>query len=187
MMNSSASTVLVVDDNPGDCRLAEMALREANRDVHVEVATTIDEAVKALERLSRNVEAILLDLGLPDTTGLDGLRRLSGCAPDIPVIVLTGRADSSTALEALNHGAGDYITKADLQPATLMRSIRYALERKKTDVQLRMANKRLTELYSSAQDFVNNVSYEFSATFLSPGPTMANGPVGCEIARNSNS
>ncbi len=141
-MNDERQTlsVLLIEDNPGDRRLTEIALHEAGTDADIlcEVVS-VDSLAHGLTRLhdpDAAYDAVLLDLGLPDSVGLDGLRAVHGVNPAVPTIVLTGLSDVVLAAEALNAGAGDYIEKADIQPRTLLRAIRYAIERKKAEVEL---------------------------------------------------
>ena len=97
---------------------------------------TLADGMALVANSQRSFAAVLLDLGLPDAVGLDGLRALRVAAPDTPIIVLTGVADLDTATEALKCGASDYLDKADMRPRTLIRAIRYAIERKKTEAEL---------------------------------------------------
>ena len=91
------------------------------------VARSVDEA-KTL--VSEGVACVLLDLGLPDAEGLDALEGVLAAAPDVAVVVLTGRAESDLALRAVAAGAQDYLTKDMVDAASLTRSIRYAVARK---------------------------------------------------------
>jgi diguanylate cyclase (GGDEF)-like protein len=146
--------VLLVEDNPGDRRLTEFALHDAARDAEVVCTVTAVEsltlALAHLERVEGAADAILLDLDLPDALGLDGLRAMRGAASDVPIIVLTGLSDLKIAGEALKNGAGDYLEKGEIQPRTLLRAIRYAIERKKSETELlRLASTdSLTGLYN---------------------------------------
>jgi diguanylate cyclase (GGDEF)-like protein len=142
--NSATLTVLLVEDNLGDRRLAEIALREAARDAtidcRVEAVGSLTVALRHAEKTKDTLDAVLLDLGLPDTSELEGLRALRSAAPHAAIIVLTGRSDLKIATEALNNGASDYLEKAEIEPRTLLRAIRYAIERKKSEAELvRMA------------------------------------------------
>ncbi len=133
-------TILLVEDNPGDRRLAEIALQEASSDAHIrcelQMAGTLAEALSRLGDSQNCFDAVLLDLGLPDAKGLDGLRAARAAKPDVPIVVLTGLSDLATATEALKFGASDYLEKAEVQPRPLLRSIRYAIERKKSESEL---------------------------------------------------
>lgn len=133
-------SILLIEDNAGDRRLAEIALQESARDAHIrcqtQSASSLAEGLVMLDSEAGKPDAVLLDLGLPDATGLEGLRALSEANPDIPIIVLTGLSDLKTATEALKQGANDFLEKNDIRPHTLLRAIRYAIERKKNEAEL---------------------------------------------------
>jgi DNA-binding response OmpR family regulator len=136
--------VLVVEDTAGDARLIREALREAPLGVRfaVEEAARLAEA---LERLAAApFHAALLDLGLPDAAGLEGVLRLRAAAPELPIIVLTGRVDDDLAQRALLRGAQDYLVKGAVEDAVLQRAVRYAIERQRAEQALRQ---KLDHLY----------------------------------------
>lgn len=124
----------MVEDSAADGRLIIELLREAGVDWAVERVDRISEAQQHLSR--HHVDCVLLDLALLDVDGLEGLRLVVGADPDIPVVVLTRRDDELLSSEALRHGAQDYLPKRDLEPQMLARSIRYAIERKASEMQL---------------------------------------------------
>jgi serine phosphatase RsbU (regulator of sigma subunit) len=119
--------VLVVEDDLGYAVLVEELLADSGEPIKVVVARSVDEA-SAL--VSSAVTCVLLDLGLPDAEGLDALEGVLAAAPDVAVVVLTGRAESDLALGAVAAGAQDYLTKDLVDAASLTRSIRYAVARK---------------------------------------------------------
>ena len=84
-------------------------------------------------KLIRDAACVLLDLGLPDSQGLDGLRQLLRQEPDVAVVVLTGLADEYLGEEAVRAGAQDYLVKGDVTGKMLHRVIRYAMERRRWD------------------------------------------------------
>ena len=141
-MNAQADTlsVLIVEDNPGDRRLTEVALADAARDAGIAVgvvgAATLADGLSRLDTGRGAIDAVVLDLDLPDSLGLDGLKAMRAAATSVPIIVLTGLSDLKLAGEALKHGAGDYLEKGEIQPRSLLRSIRYAIERKKSETEL---------------------------------------------------
>lgn len=132
---ASLTRVLLVEDNPGDARLAKEMLAEAETGrfdyIHVE---RLGEALAQLTE--RPFDVILLDLSLPDAWGLDGISQIRAASSGIPLIVLTGLADESLAIQALRHGAQDYLVKGEGSGHLLTRSIRYAIERKQTEDRL---------------------------------------------------
>jgi diguanylate cyclase (GGDEF)-like protein len=131
---------MLVEDNPGDRRLTELALRDGGREAAVGISMhaveSISQGIAYLDEMKGDVDAILLDLDLPDAFGLDGLRAMRGAAAGVPIIVLTGVSDLRIATEALQNGAGDYLEKAEIQPRTLLRAVRYAIERKRSETEL---------------------------------------------------
>jgi two-component system sensor histidine kinase/response regulator len=137
-------TVLLVEDNPGDARLIRESLSEAvggNFDLE-----TADRLATALRRLSAGgVDAILLDLALPDSKGRETFSRAKETAPTVPIIVLTGLGDEALALRMVQEGAQDYVTKIDLNGNVLSRAIRYAIERERAEQQIRKFNEELEE------------------------------------------
>jgi len=100
-----------------------------------------------IEYLSRDrFDVVLLDLSLPDSFGLDTLRKLQAIAPDIPVVVLTGADDRALSLQAMATGAQDYLVKDRISAQLLERSIRYAIERKKAEIHVIRALEQEREL-----------------------------------------
>jgi DNA-binding NarL/FixJ family response regulator len=124
--------LLLVEDNPGDARLIRELLRQAEpfpfELAHVE---RLHEAVERLER--RDTDAVLLDLGLPDSQGMDTMVQVLGAAPEIPIVVLTARSDDQTILEVVQAGAQDYLVKGEITGRLLAHSIRYAIERSRLE------------------------------------------------------
>lgn len=132
---AAACHIILVEDDPGDAYLVETYLEEAS-----DCSLTWVSSISELATLDQPVDCVLLDLGLPDASGLDALhkvRSIVNCA----VVVLTGRSDESMAIEAVAAGAEEYLLKAHLDGQTLLRSIRFAVERRRADeVELRAAH-----------------------------------------------
>lgn len=132
---ASLTRVLLVEDNPGDARLTKEMLAEAGtrrfNHTHVE---RLGEALVQLHE--RPFDVILLDLSLPDAWGLDSISQVRAASPNIPLVVLSSLADESLAIQALRHGAQDYLVKGEGNGHLLTRSIRYAIERKQAEDRL---------------------------------------------------
>ena len=123
--------VLVVEDNPGDARLIGLVLEEAAGEAAaVTVARTLREALPLAR--AGGWDAVLLDLHLPDSAGLTGLRELALAVPRTPIVVLTGLDDDIVAADACAHGAQDYLVKG-ASGAVLWRALRCAQARKRFD------------------------------------------------------
>jgi DNA-binding response OmpR family regulator len=130
--------VLLVEDQPGDARLITEALAEASeRGVagrfEASVARTLAEGLELLA--VDGFDAVLLDLQLPDSRGVDTFRRVRVEAPECPIVVLSGLEDDEVALTALREGAQDYLVKGRADAELLARSVRYAIERRRAEVE----------------------------------------------------
>ena len=102
-MTTTNLAILLVEDNPGDARLLQRIFT-ADRHARAELIC-VNRLAQGIERLSaRAIDAILLDLSLPDSIGLDTLKRVRAHAPNIPIVVLTGLDDEESALEAMRLG-----------------------------------------------------------------------------------
>ena len=118
--------ILIVEDNPDDLELIGATLRRAS--FSVDVATNLADACSMLR--SGSYDVMLSDLGLPDSSGLDTYVRLSRTDPSVPVVILSGDDDLDLAVEAVQRGAQDYLTKTiENYREVLIRVIRFAVER----------------------------------------------------------
>jgi len=143
-MSSQRQTVLLVEDNPGDARLIQESLADSTGNFFD--LETADRLGTALRRLSYGgIDAVLLDLALPDSKGQNTFDKARAQAPTVPIIVLTGLGDEALALKMVQEGAQDYVAKIDLNGTTLSRAIRYAIERERTEQQIRKFNEELEE------------------------------------------
>ena len=133
-------SVLIVDDNPGDRDLAIAYLEESPGEHELASAASLAEAAGALER--RCPDVILLDLGLPDSQGLDTFHALSREVPEIPIVVITGLDDDAVGVAAVKSGAQDYLIKGRAGPELLSRALRYAIERHHLQRQLELERGR---------------------------------------------
>lgn len=130
MTRNSELRVLLIEDNPGDARLIREMLREVSA---VRVRLTLADSLAASLALLADADVVLLDLSLPDSQGLDTFCRLRAHAPTLPVVVLTGLDDETVAVRAVQEGAQDYLPKGQVDGHLLMRSLRYAIERKRLE------------------------------------------------------
>lgn len=135
-------TLLLVEDNRGDARLVQLALAEWRAPhFRIDHLERLDAAIDALAR--SRYDAVLLDLSLPDSHGLETVSRLTVAAPTVPIVVLSGHHDEQLAFRAVQHGAQDYLVKGQGDGAALARVVRYAIERKRTEEALRKAREEL--------------------------------------------
>ena len=136
-MSDKPVNVLLIEDNPGDARLLQEMLAEADR-ARFELEC-VDNLTSGIDRLSKgSIDVILLDLSLPDSHGLDTLRRVLTLPMELPIVViLTGTDNEALAVQALRAGAQDYLIKGQTDGNVLVRSMRYAMVRYQVQVVLR--------------------------------------------------
>jgi DNA-binding NtrC family response regulator len=144
--------LLLVEDNPGDADLVREILDTANA-VRFDLsrASRLSEGLTLLA--AGKYDAVLLDLGLPDSSGLETFYTLHAAVPWIPVVVLTGTSDWETGIHAVAAGAQDYLMKGSVDGDTLVRRIRYAVERKRAErtiADIRERGREMVELVVSA-------------------------------------
>jgi len=121
--------VLLIEDDDADAFLVGELLDEADAAVDLVAATSLAQA----RPLMGAADCVLLDLGLPDAQGLDGLRQVLALASGAAVCVLTGRQDEHLGIGAVAEGAQDYLVKGQVDGVLLTRALRYAVERKRAD------------------------------------------------------
>lgn len=143
MPASSSIRALLVEDNAGDARLVREHLTDvhAGQEFTLEAVPTLAAAIDTLA--ASRPDIVLLDLSLPDSFGLETLARWQHAAPDRPVIVLTGSDDEALAVAAVREGAQDYLVKGRIDGDLLAQAIRYAIERKRVQEDLRLVNDEL--------------------------------------------
>jgi serine phosphatase RsbU (regulator of sigma subunit) len=137
--------VLLIEDDEADALLVREYLADAGLGVSLSWQQSL---AAATPELAAGPVCVLLDLGLPDSVGFEGIRLVLSLAPDAAVLVLTGANDESLGIAAMTAGAQDYLIKGQVDGATLSRCIRYAIERKRaneTARQLREAAIRQAE------------------------------------------
>jgi PleD family two-component response regulator len=140
--DSKTVSVLVVEDNPADARLIREMLAEARR-THFNVVC-VDRLSTALDRVRKEkIDAVLLDLSLPDSWGVGTFVKMLVTAPRVPVVVFSGLDDEDTALQAVQRGAQDYLVKGHIDSHSLVCAIRYSTERKRAEEQIRELNQIL--------------------------------------------
>ncbi len=126
---------LLVEDDENDAALLRgLFKRQAGIDIELDHVTSLEAAVN---RLAIDVpEIVLLDLNLPDSSGLNSAQAIQNANPDVPIVVLSGHDDEDFAIEILNHGVQDYLVKWEGNARTILRAIRYAIERKRSEQHL---------------------------------------------------
>ena len=139
--------VLIIEDNPGDLLLTKRMLEKTGyTSFHVNSADDLSAGIKNAS--DKMIDVILLDLNLPDSAGVETFLKLNHQIPEIPIVVLSGFADEGESRKAIREGAQDYLIKGHTDGNLLVRSLRYAIERKE------------------AQDTIKKMAYHDSLTGL---------------------
>ncbi len=127
-MENKIIKTLLIEDNPDD---AELMKRRLSKSADVAFAVTVARTLQeGLTKLNQTVpDLIICDLGLPDSHGLDTVKKILSAAPQIPLVVLSGFDDETTAIKAVKAGAQDYLVKGQLEGVYMERSLFYAIER----------------------------------------------------------
>jgi len=143
-MSRSPIQVLLVEDNPIDCRLIRGLLeQQPSATFSVRCADRLHSAHEQLR--SSPADVVLLDLTLPDTSGLETFEQLHRHHGHLPIVILTGVEDEILAATAIEHGAQDYLIKGQVDRSSLARALRYAIERKRGAEAIHRLNEELEQ------------------------------------------
>jgi PAS domain S-box-containing protein len=153
--------VLVIEQRASDVETMRTLLNSADEAPFV-VESESTSAGGFARLVQGGIDIVLLGLDLPDASGLDALARLVGAAPEVPVVVMTGGEDRAKGLEAVRLGAQDFVLRGRAAASSLMRIVRYAIERKRAEETLRRSEERHRMLFNSINDavFVHGLSDE---------------------------
>ncbi len=152
MLLNTAVNILMVEDNLGDQFLLSELLKAS--DINIKKIFPAIRLDNALTQLNEPIDIILLDLSLPDSTGINTFNTIFKHAGKIPVVILSGLADTSLALEAITLGAQDYLIKGDFDEKLLAKTIRYSIERKKNMEALQESIERYNLVSKATNDMV---------------------------------
>jgi PAS domain S-box-containing protein len=166
-MTDKQIKVLMIEDNPGDILLIREMFKEV--DISLFDLETASCLKAGLEKIKKTLyDVILLDLGLPDSRGLETFIKVNVQKQEVPIIVLTGLADETLALDAIKRGAQDYLVKEQLNTSRLATSISYAIERKKTERRLVKSEQWFRMLIETSPEVVTATDLEGRITYVSP-------------------
>jgi diguanylate cyclase (GGDEF)-like protein/PAS domain S-box-containing protein len=164
-MNHPRDNILLIEDNADDATFIQIALASTRfGPFQIEWVTNLSDG---LERLSKGeIEAVLTDLSLPDSQGMETLNRLLLAAPHVPILVLSGAEDEDIASQTVRHGAQDYFPKSHLDGHTLSRALRNMIDRKKAEDALFIEKERAQVTLNSIGDAVLCTDSSGNITYL---------------------
>ncbi len=158
-MADTPLTILLVEDDPQYARLVAAALARTEVACRVEHVPSLKPGIERLA--AGGVDAVLLDLDLPDASGLDTFRQTRAAAPEVAIVVLTGLKDEEIAVEAVRAGAQDYLFKGQLDARLLPRAIRYAIQRHQTQLEQQRRIERLAILRDVDDELTRRLDLEY--------------------------
>jgi len=144
-MSEVCHNLLLVEDRPPDLRIAREYLSQARgAKFNVTTASTLAEALDHV--VEGKLDIVMLDLTLPDSSGLETFESLHHASQDLPIVVVSGYAEESLAIAAVRQGAQDYLLKESLSSTLLSRSLLYAIERNQLKLKLKANEERLRQV-----------------------------------------
>jgi PAS domain S-box-containing protein len=156
--------VLLIEDNPDDFRLIQKMFKESRANVELK---WVKQLSTGLANLKEEIfDGLLVDLGLPDSQGIDTFKKIHDQAPQIPIVVITGLADDGLALKAVREGAQDYLVKGQIDSNLLIRAIRHAIDRKRTEAALRESEEKYRTILDNIEDGYFEVDIAGNLTFF---------------------
>ena len=164
--------ILMLEDDDAYATLVARMLRNSGSELVV--APRMDIALRHL--LGRQFDVILSDLNLPDTRGIETFQKMYAAAPKLPIVVLTGEDDDALGLRTVQSGAQDYLIKDKLEPAVLLRSLTYAIERKRMQLEAARVAEEL-RVQNEQMHAEMRMAREVQTAMLPVGATRSNGVV----------
>jgi two-component system, NarL family, sensor histidine kinase UhpB len=139
-MKEKVIRILLVEDNPGDALIIKEMLSEIyDNNFELVHFKRLDDGVK---HVKEDIDIMLLDLNLPDSEGIETFNTMNKYAPELPIIILTGLLDEDLAINIVSEGAQDYLVKGQIDRQLLSRSIKYSIERKNIEIDLRNSEEK---------------------------------------------
>ncbi len=162
-MSDKKIHILLIEDNPGDALIINEMLKEVYADNFV--LDHFKRIKEGLEHVNEDFDIMLLDLNLPDSQGIDTFNTMNMHAPEVPIIILTGLLDEDLAINIVSEGAQDYLVKGQIDKQLLSRSIKYSIERKRIEIDLRKSEEKYRSMVEKLEsglfliDSQNKINY----------------------------
>lgn len=147
-MTKAATHILLVEDNLGDAGLLRAAIADLGPALFSFTLRHTDRLAAAMAACqAESFDVVLLDLSLPDSSGLETVRAMRAANPAVPIVVMSGLNDERTAVEAMRLGAQDYLVKGQMDSGMIVRAINHAIERERIETDLRQQRQRIATLH----------------------------------------
>lgn len=147
--NTNSINLLLIEDNPADIFLIKKMLLDTTLSINKIYEADRFEKVSDLLK-EDTIHLIILDLSLPDSSGLESLFSIRELTNQIPVIILTGLNDTNIALEAIKAGAQDYLVKGEFNKSLLQKTILYSIERKKQEEKIKESEEKYRQIFQNS-------------------------------------
>ncbi|MCU7495364.1 MAG: response regulator [Ignavibacteria bacterium] len=158
-MKENYFKVLMIEDSRTFAQLILEMIEDARgTEISLDHAFRLSTGVDLLK--TGHYDVILLDLSLPDSIGIETLKKIKESAPEIPVVIMTSLDDEETAAKALQAGAQDYLVKGDFDTNLLVRSLKYAIERKYANDMLRESEQMLSAVFQEIPSLIAITTYK---------------------------
>ncbi|MGO9954134.1 MAG: PAS domain S-box protein [Dissulfurispiraceae bacterium] len=166
-MSDKPIRILLIEDNPGDARLIREMLNEAKSAPLL--LQWSDQLSLGLQKLAEDgADVVLLDLGLPDSQGLETYAKVQSQFPAMPIVVLSGLHDESVAVNAVRAGAQDYLVKGQIDGKLLNRAVMYAIERKRSEKAVEKLRHQIELVLNSVGEGIFGLDLNGNHTFVNP-------------------
>ena len=163
-MNPSKIDVLLIEDNPGDVHLVKTLLAQSNQAnnspslIHLTHTEKLNSAQTLLA--TKPYDLVLMDLSLPDAHGLDSFLEINKFQPTVPIVILSSHTDHETAIQAVQLGAQDYLSKDDLSANMLVKTIHHTIERHRLLLEISQRASELETQNLALNDFAHTVAHQ---------------------------
>ncbi len=167
MQNTEHMRILAIEDNPGDVELLrEMLDVTGDHEFDLECASRLSTGLKRLA--NGGIDIVALDLGLPDSQGLDTLSQVRAQSPEVPLVVMTNLGDDTVALKAVKEGAQDYLVKGEIDGNMIWRAINYAIARADAHTALRASESALNAMLEENPDGIMIIDKDGVVRYANP-------------------